>query len=128
MSREQKAKYSNIFIWIGVLAWVPYIAARIAQIDISGIPFLIVHLIGVLGGIVLRRQAAEGAAPPSERIQRFKMISTVLLVIGVSVWAVYFGLEWITGLEREVTPFLITHLSFVLTGAGTKMYIFTSKK
>ncbi len=49
-------------------------------------------------------------------------------MIGVSVWGVYFGLEWITGIEREVTPFLITHLSFVLTGAGIKMYIFTSKK
>ena len=128
MTLEQKAKYSNILIWIGVLAWVPYIAARLVQIDLSGIPFLIVHLIGVLGGIILRRQALAGAAPPSEKIKRLKTISTILLVIGVSVWGVYFGLEWLTGIEREITPFLITHLSFVLTGAGIKIYIFTSRR
>ena len=97
------------------------------QIDLSGIPFLVVHLIGVVGGIYFRRQASEGAAPPPEHIKRLKKISTVLLITGVSVWAVYFGLEWITGVEREITPFLITHLSLVLSGAGIKIYIFTRK-
>ena len=128
MTLEQKAKFSNIFIWIGVLAWVPYIIARVMQIDIPGIPFLVAHLIGVLGGIILRRQASQNDAPPSPLIQRLKTISTILLVTGVSVWAVYFGLNWLTGVEREITPFLITHLTLVLSGAGIKIYIFTAKK
>lgn len=128
MTLEQKAKYSNIFIWIGVLAWVPYIVARIMQIDLPGIPFLVFHLIGVLGGIILRRQASQNDAPPSPLIQRLKTISTILLVTGVSVWAVYFGLDWLTGVERVITPFLITHLTLVLSGAGIKIYIFTAKK
>ena len=127
MTIEQKVKYSNSFIWLAVLAWVPYIAARVMQIDWSGIPFLIVHIVGVSGGIYFRRQASEGAPPPSAKIKRLKTISTILLVAGVSVWAVYFGLEWITGVERVVTPFLITHLSLVLSGAGIKMYVFTRK-
>lgn len=127
MTIEQKIKYSNTFIWIGVLAWVPYITARVMQIDWSGIPFLIVHLTGVIGGIYFRRQASEGSPPPSAKIKRLKTISTALLITGVSVWAVYFGLEWITGVEHVITPFLATHLSLVLTGAVIKMYIFTRK-
>jgi hypothetical protein len=128
MQIEQRAKYSNVFIWIGVLAWVPYIAARLIQIDISAIPFLAVHLIGVLGGILLRHQDPQNNAPLSKKTKRLKTISTVLLVLGVSVWGVYFGLEWLTGTEREVTPFLIAHLSGVLTGAGIKLYNFFNNK
>lgn len=127
MTIEQKEKFSNSFIWLAVLAWVPYIAARVMQIDWSGIPFLVVHIIGVTGGIYFRRQASEGAQPPSKQTIRLKTISTILLVTGVSVWAVYFGLEWITGVERVITPFLVTHLSMVLSGAGIKIYIFTQK-
>jgi hypothetical protein len=127
MTIERKTKLSNIFIWIGVLAWVPYIAARVMKIDLAGIPFLVIHLIGVSGGIYFRRQASESAPPPSEEVKRLKTISTILLITGVSVWAVYFGLEWITGVDREITPFLITHLSLVLSGAGTKIYLFTTK-
>ncbi len=128
MRIDQKAKYSNVFIWIGVLAWVPYIVARLVQVDLSALPFLAVHLIGVLGGVILRRQANLSGAPPSKKIQRLKTISTVLLILGVSVWGVYFGLAWLTGIEREVTPFLIAHLSGVLTGAGIKLYLFFTNK
>ena len=128
MQIEQRAKYSNIFIWIGLLAWVPYIASRLLQFDISVIPFLVMHLIGVIGGIILRRQSSQSAAPLSKKTKQLKTISTVLLVVGVSVWGVYFGLEWLTGVEREVTPFLMAHLSGVLTGAGIKLYNFFTHK
>lgn len=128
MTIEKQTKLSNSFIWLGVIAWIPYIIARLMKIDLPGIPFLIVHLIGVSGGIYFRRQASANAAPPSESIQRLKKISTILLVTGVSVWGIYFGLQWITGVERVITPFLITHLTFVLSGAGIKLYTFTTKK
>ena len=124
---EQKTKYSNTFFWIAVFAWVPYILARLLKFDLPGWPFLIGHLVGVSGGIFFRRRASDGTPPPSKAVKRLKMISTILLVTGVSVWGVYFGVEWITGVERVITPFLITHLSLVLSGAGIKIYIFTSK-
>ena len=75
MTIEQKVKYSNSFIWLAVLAWVPYIVARVMQIDWSGIPFLIVHIVGVSGGIYFRRQASEGAPPPSAKIKRLSQAS-----------------------------------------------------
>jgi hypothetical protein len=128
MTTEQKTKYSRILIILGVLAWLPYIIARLLKVDLSAIPFLILHLIGVLGGVLLRRNTEAGTnGEASRQIIFLKKFSTVILILGVSVWGVYFGLQWITGVSREVTPFLIAHLSGVLTGAAIKLYIFFSR-
>lgn len=127
MISEKKQKLSNIFIWLGLLAWVPYIGLRIFKIDVIVIPFLAVHLTGVIGGVILRRQSGQSGESDSNSRKIRKKISTVLLILGISVWGVYFLLEWITGVEREVTPFLIAHLSGVLSGAGIKVYNFLTK-
>ena len=127
MTIEQKAKFSKMFFLLGLLAWFPYIFARAIQTDISFVPFLSVHLIGVVGGIIFRRQSQSDDNKPSEKKIFLRKLSTVLLLLGVSVWGVYFGLKAITGVEREVTPFLIAHLSGVVSGAGIKVYNFVSK-
>ena len=127
MTIEQRAKFSKMFFLLGLLAWFPYIFARAIQTDISFVPFLSVHLIGVIGGIIFRKQSQTEANKPSERKLFLRKLSTALLLLGVSVWAVYFGLKFITGVEREVAPFLIAHLSGVLSGAGIKVYNFFSK-
>lgn len=124
---EQKAKASILLIWMGVLAWVPYVALRLLGRDISVLPFLIVHILCITGGILLRRQASAGAPPPTRQVQRLKTISTVLLVLGVSVWGVYFGVQWLGVEVASVTPFLMAHLSGVLSGAAIKLFIFFSK-
>jgi len=127
MTDQQKLRLSNLSIWLGVLAWVPFVGFRLFGYEVSLVPFLILHLVGVSGGLILRKLAAPdpGEAPRNRVILR--RVSTVLLVLGVSVWGVYFGLKWGTGVEREVTPFLIAHLSGVLTGAGIKIYTFMSR-
>jgi len=127
MTIEQKAKYSQMFFLLGLVAWFPYIFARAIQAEVSVIPFLGVHLIGVFGGIFFRQKSENNANKPSEKKLFLRRVSTILLLLGVSVWGVYFGLKFFTGIEREVTPFLIAHLSGVLSGAGIKVYNFFSK-
>ena len=127
MTIEQKAKYSKMFFLLGLLAWFPYIFARAIQTDISFVPFLSVHLIGVFGGIFFRRGSESNGKKPSDKKLLLRRVSTILLLLGVSVWGVYFGLKFLTGVEREITPFLIAHLSGVLSGAGIKVYNFFSK-
>lgn len=128
MTSDQRAKYSKILIWLGFLAWLPYIVFRAFRIDIVILPFLAVHLVGVIGGSFLSRDPNQPAKPISSQEKFRKTFSTVLILLGVSMWGLYFGLELITGVEREVTPFLIAHLSGVLSGAGIKIYNFLSRK
>jgi hypothetical protein len=128
MALEQKAKLSSIFIWIGVLAWVPYLVLRILHKDFSVFPFLGTHIFFITGGIVLRRQASAGAAAPSQQVQRLKTVSTVLLVLGVSVWGVYFAVQWLGVEVSSIKPFLAAHLTGVLSGAGIKLFIFFSRQ
>ena len=46
---------SRILIYLGVLAWVPYLYfERILALDVEIGPFLAVHLVGVLSGVTLR--------------------------------------------------------------------------
>jgi hypothetical protein len=128
MSIEQRQTYSKYLIWLGLLAWIPYILMRALRLEVVVMPFLVVHLTGVLGGAFLQRASSGEQNTVSERERFRKTFSTVVILLGVSVWGVYFGLEWITGVEREVAPFLIAHLSGVLSGAGIKVYNFLSRK
>lgn len=127
MTLESRAKFGKYLVWLGLLAWVPYILARALQVELTVIPFLAAHLTGVLGGIWMRR-GGERPAAPTKREKFLKQFSTILILLGVSAWAAYFGLEWITGVEREIKPFLIVHLSGVLSGAGIKVYNFLARQ
>ena len=51
MTRQTLGRY---LIWIGVLAWVPYFFLNyVSGLHVPMVPFLTVHLIGVLGGSLL---------------------------------------------------------------------------
>ena len=126
MSTPQKIRYSKLFIWLGVLAWVPFIISRFMGIDLNGIPFLIAHLTGISGGLYLRRQVAMEMPAPSERIKKLKRFSTILLIIGVSIWPLYYLIRSMSQNPLEIGGFLFLHLSFVIVGGSMKMYIFSS--
>lgn len=126
MSTDQKIRYSKLLIWLGVLAWAPFILSRFMGLDLNGIPFLIAHLSGISGGLYLRRQAAKEMPAPSARIKKLKRFSTILLVIGVSVWPLYYLVRLLSQSPIELRGFLILHLAFVIVGGSMKMYIFSS--
>jgi len=51
----EKKMLGRVLIWMGVLAWMPYFYLKlIAGTQPPLLPFLIVHLIGVLGGGALK--------------------------------------------------------------------------
>lgn len=126
MSTDQKIRYSKLLIWLGVLAWAPFILSRFMGLDLNGIPFLVAHLSGISGGLYLRRQAAKEMPAPSARIKKLKRFSTILLVIGVSVWPLYYLAGLLSPDPIELRGFLILHLAFVIVGGSMKMYIFSS--
>lgn len=51
-----RRRIGKILIWIGVLAWVPYMILKYGfGKDVSPFPFLAVHLSGIIPGSILRR-------------------------------------------------------------------------
>jgi hypothetical protein len=48
-------KISNLLIGIGIATWVPYLPIKnLLNPDLPILPFLIVHLSGIIGGILMR--------------------------------------------------------------------------
>jgi hypothetical protein len=103
--------------WLGILAWVPYIVLTIGGFAPSILPFLAVHLTGILGGMWIKRldkgagDANVGAGRPLRR-----RIGSILVLIGIAVWAPYFVFKNFTALQVTLAPFLTLHLGAVLTG------------
>jgi len=77
------------------------------------------HLTGVLGGLWLRSKATteRGEQPDKTYGRRRKIISTIMIYLGVLAWAPYFYLKYGLGETVDLTPFLIAHLTGVLGGA-----------
>jgi hypothetical protein len=51
----------RILIAIGVLAWLPYVILKyVAGFDVPVVPFLAVHLSGVVPGSILSRMKRHG--------------------------------------------------------------------
>lgn len=44
-----------MLIWLGVGMWVPYFALKLSGAEISMMPFLALHLCGVIPGSILLR-------------------------------------------------------------------------
>jgi hypothetical protein len=54
--RDRRRILARILIWIGVLAWVPYVWLKyILHAEPAMLPFLAVHLAGVIPGVLLAR-------------------------------------------------------------------------
>ena len=113
----------TILIWLGVLAWAPFLVLVANDRPVSIFPFLSAHLAGVLGGAWLRSSAdrLEGL----DKVQaaygrRRKLASKIMIYLGVLAWAPYFYLERALGQEVAITPFLVAHLTGVLGGAALR--------
>ena len=46
-----------------------------------------------------------------------KRLGTILLIAGISAWAVYYALKLLTPIQPPFAPFLVWHLSGVIPGA-----------
>jgi uncharacterized membrane protein YjjB (DUF3815 family) len=112
-----------LLIWAGVLAWVPFLLLAANSAAPSIFPFLAAHLAGVLGGAWLRRSAdaSEGIVHANDQFgRRRKIVSTVMIYLGVLAWAPYFYLDKFLQVETVITPFLALHLTGVLGGLALR--------
>ena len=109
-------RLGSVFIWLGVLTWIPFIILRIAAEKPSIFWYLPFHLLGVIGGSRLRIYARkEMGAPPPQKGQ-LRVIGHGLIYIGILVWAPYFYLKLTTQASVDVMNFLPYHLTGVLGG------------
>ena len=113
---EQRARLGTVLIWMGVLAWAPFIVMRIAGYTPSLLWFLPFHLLGVVGGSRLRSAARKEMGYVKKKKTALRTVGHSLLFIGIMVWVPYFYLKLFTQTPVEVTQFLPVHLFFVLSG------------
>ena len=121
MTADRRRSVGTALVWLGVLAWAPFLFLIAAKQPVSIVPFLAAHLSGVLGGGWLRSSAdkLDGGAPgQSHHGRRRKAISTVLIYLGVLAWAPYFYLSRVLGQDVDIAPFLAAHLTGVLGGGA----------
>jgi hypothetical protein len=63
---DRRRTLGRILIWLGVLAWVPYAWLKyLRQADPALLPFLALHLAGVIPGVVLTRWRWQGRSRPA---------------------------------------------------------------
>lgn len=103
----------NILVIMGVLAWVPFIFLVANGQEPPIYPFLVFHLIGVIGGTRLRVRANPVAAGKKPRRAIF---GRILIILGVLAWAPYLYQTEVLGQSIEMRPFLVMHLTGVLGG------------
>ena len=123
MSPEQRRIVGTIFVWLGVLAWAPFFVLVAYEQAISIFPFLGAHLAGVLGGAWLRNSAGRMEGLDRNKAQhgrKRRIVSAILIYLGVLAWAPYFYLDKILSLDTPITPFLAAHLTGVLGGAALR--------
>lgn len=125
INTENRKKWGTILIWVGVLAWVPFITLLSLDRDPSIFPFLTFHLIGVLGGYRLSgaRDQEYSAAGRNRRT-----LSKILIYLGVMAWVPYIYLDKVAHVEVEITPFLIAHLTGIFSGAFVRISVYISEK
>jgi hypothetical protein len=123
MTASNRRTWGTVLIWLGVFAWAPFLYLIANGQDVSIFPFLAAHLTGVLGGAWLRASAdrMEGLDKVADtRGRRRKLISRIMIYLGVLAWAPYFYLERIVGQDVEIFPFLAAHLTGVLGGVAVR--------
>ncbi|HBX68474.1 MAG TPA: hypothetical protein DEH25_03570 [Chloroflexi bacterium] len=121
-------RLATALIWVGVLAWVPFIILRVAGQKPSLYLFLPFHLLGVIGGPRLRAMARKemGAAPPQK--SKLYAIGQILVLGAILVWMPYFYLTLIAKAPVEVSQFLPFHLTGLLSGLGLLLVDFLRQR
>jgi hypothetical protein len=114
----------KILIWIGVFAWMPYIVLVIKGIEISIWPFLIIHLVGSIGGGKLHGPLAEDELIIGKRRRK---ASKILIYVGVMAWLPYIYLNDVLGQDVLITPYLIVHLTGVISGVLARLSVTISQ-
>ena len=109
--KSDSRKAGTILLILGVAAWAPFLLLIALGREPSIYPFLAVHLTGVIGGSRLR---ARGR--PGERRPRRQFWGRLLIVLGVLAWAPWFYQTEVLGRALEITPYLLMHLTGVLSG------------
>ena len=109
-------RLGTALIWVGVLAWVPFILLHLAGGDPPLLWFLPFHLLGVVGGSRLRGSARRemGAFAPKANLMR--TVGKLLISIGILVWIPYLYLDLVAQIPVDVSRFLPFHLAGVLGG------------
>jgi hypothetical protein len=117
MTPQRRRTLGLVLIVVGVLAWAPFVYLVANGRLVSIFPFLIAHLAGVLSGEWLRSSAnqMEGLTPSVQGRKR-RIVSTVMIYLGVLAWAPYFYLDKVIGQDLQMGPFLAAHLTGVLGG------------
>jgi hypothetical protein len=123
-------RLGTIFIWLGVMTWLPFIVLRIAGEKPSLFWYLPVHLLGVVGGSRLRSTALKEMDALALKKNPLRAVGQGLIYIGVLVWAPYFYLRLIAQQPVEVMNFLPFHLAGVLGGVFciALSYVFSRKE
>jgi hypothetical protein len=111
--------------WLGILVWVPFILLTIGKYSPPILPFLVVHLIGILGGAWIKRtnspvENANSLAGKSPA----RRIGSILILLGVAVRVIYFTIKNFTAMEVSLAPFLILQLSAVVPGLMLRLGLF----
>jgi hypothetical protein len=117
MPAETRRNAGRVLVWLGVLAWVPFLALLAAGQQPSIWPFLALHLAGVIGGSLLRRSASP--APPAQASalgMRRALAGRALIALGILAWAPYIYQDSYLGQDISIGPYLAAHLSGVLGG------------
>jgi len=117
MSSPNRRTLGTILIWLGVLAWAPFLTLAASDQPVSIFPFLAAHL----GGAWLRSSAdrMEGVTKVGNgRLRR--ITSRIMIYLGVLAWAPFFYLEKVLGQDVEISPFLAAHLTGVLGGIALR--------
>jgi len=113
-------RFASVLIWLGVLAWVPFIFLQVFGQKPSVLLFLPVHLSGVVGGVRLRNYARSRmeVLPPIRSV--YQVMGRWMILLGVMVWAPFFYLKYVAEQPSEVMNFLPFHLTGVLGGVALR--------
>lgn len=125
MTTVTQKKIGIVLIWMGVLAWVPYIYLISNGKESSIWPYLIVHLAGSFGGGKLQGRTEQDKLLVGTRRRK---ISKVLIYIGVIAWLPYIYLDNIVGIDVDITPYLTAHLLGIFSGIFVRLSVVISEK
>jgi hypothetical protein len=110
-------RLGNVFIWLGVLVWAPFIILRIMGEQPSMSLYLPIHLLGVMGGSRLRAFARKEMGMPKPKKTRLQIIGHGVIWAGILVWAPYYYLK-VVGQPVDMMDYLPYHLIGVLGGVA----------